>query len=517
MSRDAVSDVWDAVSASGALRSDWRGLPGTDAATHAQVLSHLSSPALADWSAAAARVGFCAHPIRLAGSSATVDRATGEVISSFSSADSLERVTYVRCGNRRADRCLSCSRLYAADTFQLIRAGVAGGKSVPDTVADNPLVFATLTAPSFGPVHVRPRAAGRCRPRRVTGDRCPHGRPTACFSHHEPEDPKLGQPLCRDCYDYDSHIVWQWWAPELWRRFTIALKRHLAQRLGVAPSRLNDVASVQYAKVAEYQLRGTVHFHALIRLDGPKSPDGISPAPSELGAADLSRAIEQVARALTMQVAPPAPDGPIRVLAFGRQVDARVVRDSHRPDDPEIPLSGEQVAGYLAKYATKSATEAEARDNPHFRRLHATARHLSCVARAFDSDPNDNYDLLGKWADTLGFRGHFATKSRRYSVTLGQLRRARQRAQQRIAAAHREGRRIDLRDLEAELLADEEDETTLVIGSWVYAGSGWADAGQAALATATAARAREYARERACARREHHTTQMSDTEQGRNP
>jgi hypothetical protein len=62
-------------------------------------------------------------------------------------------------------------------------------------------------------------------------------------------------------------------------------------------------------------------------------------------------------------------------------------------------------------------------------------------------------------------RGHFATKSRRYSVTLGQLRRARQRAQQPIAAAHREGRRIDLRDLEAELFTDDEDETTLVIGA----------------------------------------------------
>lgn len=517
VSRDAVNDVWDAVSASGALGSDWRGLPDTDAPTHSQVLTHLRSPALADWSTAAARVGFCAHPIRLMGSSATVDRATGEVTSTFSSADAPERVTYVRCGNRRADRCLSCSRLYAADTFHLIRAGVAGGKSVPETVGDNPLVFATLTAPSFGTVHVRPRAAGRCRPRRESGDRCPHGRPTACFSRHEPDDPELGQPLCRDCYDYDSHIVWQWWAPELWRRFTITLKRHLAQRLGVAPSRLNDVASVQYAKVAEYQRRGAVHFHALIRLDGPKSPEGFSPALSEIGAADLSRAIEQIAGSVTMQVVPPTPDGPIRVLAFGPQLDARVVRDCHRPDDPEAPLSGEQVAGYLAKYATKSANEAGARDNPHFRRLHATARQLSCVAHASDGDPNDDYDLLGKWAHTLGFRGHFATKSRRYSVTLGQLRRARQRAQQRIAAAHREGRRIDLRDLEAELLADDEDETTLVIGTWVYAGSGWADAGQTALATATAARAREYARERACARRDHHTTEMSDTEQGRNP
>jgi hypothetical protein len=176
VSREAVSDVWDALSATGALRPHWRGLPGTDAATHAQVLTHLRSPGLADWSASAARVGFCAHLIRLVGSSATVDRATGEVTSTFSSADTPERVTYVRRGNHRADRCLSCSRSYAADTFHLIRAGVAGGKSLPDTVADNPLVFASLTAPAFGPVHVRPRAAGRCRPRRDTGDRCPHGR-----------------------------------------------------------------------------------------------------------------------------------------------------------------------------------------------------------------------------------------------------------------------------------------------------------------------------------------------------
>jgi hypothetical protein len=48
--------------------------------------------------------------------------------------------------------------------FHLIRAGVAGGKTVPETVADNPLVFATVTAPSFGHVHGR-RDNGRvCLP-----------------------------------------------------------------------------------------------------------------------------------------------------------------------------------------------------------------------------------------------------------------------------------------------------------------------------------------------------------------
>jgi len=100
----------------------------------------------------------------------------------------------------------------------------------------------------------------------------------------------------------------------------------------------------------------------------------------------------------------------------------------------------------------------------------------------------------------LGFRGHFATKSRRYSITLGQLRRARQRAQVRVAASRVIGIRLDLASLEADLVADEE-ETTLVIGRWSYLGSGWAHEGETALATAAAARAREYAHEQAAQRR----------------
>jgi hypothetical protein len=101
----------------------------------------------------------------------------------------------------------------------------------------------------------------------------------------------------------------------------------------------------------------------------------------------------------------------------------------------------------------------------------------------------------------LGFRGHFATKSRRYSNTLGQLRRARQRAQTRIAASRVSGTPLDLASLEADLLADEE-ETTLVIGRWSYLGTGWADDGEIALATAAAAPAREYAQEPAQNRRQ---------------
>ena len=468
------------------------------------------------WSEALARVGNCAHPIRLHGHSQTIDTATGEIIASYSSRQEPLGITHVRCGNRRASVCPSCSRLYAADMFQLIRAGVAGGKTVPASVGENPLVFATATAPSFGHVHGR-RDSGPCRPtprkHGAGAGTCRHGRPTGCPVRHAEDDPLLGQPLCGDCYDYASHVVWQWWAPDLWRRFTIALRRLVARALGVPGTRLGEHATVQYAKVAEFQLRGVVHFHALVRLDGPKTPDGFAPAPVGIDQAVLAQLVQDAARSVRLTVPGVSPDDPAdpsRVLVFGRQFDARPVRTNSRDDDPDRGLSPEQVAGYLAKYATKTATDtgtgtgSGTGDNDHHRRIRATVRRLAARADTDQhgqghKDHHDDvpYGLLGKWTHMLGFRGHFATKSQRYSVTLGALRRARRRAQALIAEHRETGRPLDLAALEADLLADDEDETTLVIGHWTYAGSGWATDGQTALANAAAARAREHAQERA--------------------
>jgi Replication initiator protein, pSAM2 len=83
---------------------------------------------------ALARVGNCAHPIRLRGSSTRIDPATGEILSSYASSDEPLGVTYVRCGNWRASVCPACSPVYAADVVHLIRAGVTGGKTVPESV-----------------------------------------------------------------------------------------------------------------------------------------------------------------------------------------------------------------------------------------------------------------------------------------------------------------------------------------------------------------------------------------------
>jgi len=473
-------------------------VPPLSKRTEQEVCDLLVSGRFDAWSQALARVGDCAQPIKLRGRSETVDTTTGEIVSTYSSEQEPLGVTHVRCGNRRASECPSCSRLYAADMFHLIRCGVTGGKTVPETVAENPLVFATLTAPSFGTVHGRRDEHRRCHPHSRRGPRCEHGRPRTCHATHGEDDPALGQPLCPDCYDYASHLVWQWWAPDLWRRFTIALRRLVAKAFEVPATRLVDFATVQYAKVAEYQVRGVVHFHALIRLDGPRTTDGFAAAPTAIDADCLAHLVRDAVASVRLTVPGVDADDPSRMLAFGRQLDARAVRTSRRTDNPDRVLTPEQVAGYLAKYATKSAEDTGVTDSSHHRRIRTTARSLAGRAAADGrAEAGAPYQLLGKWVPMLGFRGHFASKSRRYSLTLGALRRARRRAQALIAASRAEGRPQDLASLEADLLADDDQETTLVVGRWHYVGSGWASEGERVLAIAAAARAREYAQWRA--------------------
>ena len=83
----------------------------------------------------------------------------------------------VACGSRRASVCRSCSTWYQWDAFHLVRAGLQGGKGLDESVVDHPKLFVTLTAPSFGAVHVRRtkgsrmRSVGR-RTERVSRRRC---------------------------------------------------------------------------------------------------------------------------------------------------------------------------------------------------------------------------------------------------------------------------------------------------------------------------------------------------------
>ena len=429
------------------------------------------------WERELAADSGCSHPIQLHSRTDMIDMATGELAPRYGQVSAA-------CGNRREAVCPSCSATYKRDARQLVKAGLAGGKGIPGTITGHPCVFATLTAPSFGPVHAR-RMRGKtvlpCRPRRdAKARRCPHGHDISCPARHAETDPRLGQPMCPDCYDYESAVLFNAYAGDLWRRFVTYLPRRLARLAGVTQKMLRSLAAVRFVKVAEYQARGAVHFHAVIRLDAPG--DGWQPPPPGITAAMLSDAIAQAAALASLAI---DHDGRPVTLAFGAQADTRVIRHGTALPGTGQALDEQAVANYIAKYTTKTLSvpglpaqrirrEADLehlRCPAHYRRIITTAWQLGTRYRA--------------WAHMLGYGGHSLTKSRRYSVTFGQLRAARteHRRASRPADADRDawGRPLD-------------ETVVLVLGTtWTYAGTDRNPTTPIAeLAAASAARAREH-------------------------
>ena len=251
----------------------------------------------ADFKAWERQLTTCTHPVRLRGRIDAIDLATGELAPVYDTDTEHGGVLHVACGNRRETVCPACSAVYKRDARQLVRAGLAGGKGIPETITAHPCVFATLTAPSFGPVHAR-RMRGKtvlpCRPRRdAKTRRCPHGRDISCPTRHVEADPRLGQPMCGDCYDYTAAVLFNAYAGDLWRRFITYLPRHLARLAGVTQKMLFAQVRIRFVKVAEYQARGVVHFHAVIRLDAPG--EDYQPPPAAYTADLLCDAIDQAA------------------------------------------------------------------------------------------------------------------------------------------------------------------------------------------------------------------------------
>ena len=444
---------------------------------------------------AAERTHQCAHPVRLVGSTSHLNPTTGEERVLYASAQELDGATWVPCGNRRAAVCEPCSDRYKADAWQLINAGLGGGKGIPSSVATRPCTFATLTAPSFGPVHGL-RDTGPCRARR---DRpiCEHGSPLWCGRRHRRNDPRLGDPLCVDCYDYTAHVLWQWYAPELWRRFTIALQRELARMAALSVAAFRQQCRISYSKVVEFQARGVVHVHVPVRLDGPQGPDGPA-AKVGVTTVDLEAAILTAAARVRVDAAPLA-DGRVYRLGWGNQVDTRSISQAAEHDVRRTGSRGgvavhpEQVASYLAKYLTKATEDfglpSRVRTVAHAVAAGASDHAVRIIQTAVDlSGQHDNYAMLLAHLGTLGYRGHPITKSRAYSITFGQLRRAR-----RLFRCNPAGLSPDA-DVR-QILDDDPDvpEGFELVSSWQFVGQGYLDLEQAAAAVMSAALSRTRA------------------------
>ncbi|MFG1941593.1 replication initiator [Nonomuraea sp. NPDC048826] len=410
------------------------------------------------WASQVRNTGGCRQPIHLRGKVEHYDRATGALLHRYTTRTEPDGVLRVPCKTRRASRCQACAETYRADTYQLIRAGLIGGKGVPETVTAHPTLFVTLTAPSFGTVHARREHSGKVKPchARRNADTCPHGRVMSCTERHHADDPRLGEPLCPDCYDYTGSVLFNALAPLLWKRFADSLRRALAKAGGLPLKDLPCHLRLSFAKVAEYQRRGVVHFHAVIRLDGPDGP--VTPPPAWAAVGALTGAVQHAARAISATA--PAHEGqPARNLRWGTQLDIR-------PITLDGDLTEQAVAGYIAKYATKAAECVGTLD----RRIHSTdtldafnlrdhARRLITTCLRLGALPELAELRLAEWAHMLGFRGHFSTRSRRYSTTLGELRAARERFVRTEEVTH--GRPPLF-----------EEDTVLVVSEWEYAGKG---------------------------------------------
>ncbi|MFB9622042.1 replication initiator [Nonomuraea helvata] len=418
------------------------------------MISRLHDPNYDRWACQIKRTGGCRQPIHLRGKVEHYDRATGQLLHRYSTIHEPDGVLRVPCKTRRASRCPACAEVYRADTYQLIRAGLVGGKGVPETVSAHPCLFVTLTAPSFGAVHVQREKNGKTLPchARREAQTCPHGRVMSCTTRHSADDPRLGEPLCPDCYDYDGSVLFNAISPELWRRFTLALCRRFAKINGLTVKALREHVTIAFAKVAEYQRRGVVHFHAVIRLDGPDGPH--SPPPCWATADALAQAVDHAASAVTAEIKPLS-----RTFRWGTQLDVRRIT-------LDGDLTEQAVAGYIAKYATKAAEcvgtldrRIQPLDDLAALPIREHARRLIAACMRLGSHP-DLADLrLIHWAHMLGFRGHFSTKSRHYSTTLGELR-----------AAREEHMRTE--EITTGRLPLFEEDTVLVVTHWQYAGRG---------------------------------------------
>jgi hypothetical protein len=272
--------------------------------------------------------------------------------------------------------------------------------------------------------------------------------------------------------------VWNAHAPELWRRTVIGLRRQLDKLAKTHGTRVK----LSYAKVAEFQRRGLIHFHAIFRLDGldPVHPERVIPSHPAFTAEVVADAIRQVASVTWFATVshPARPKG--WDIRWGTQVDPRVVRLT---DDGEI--TDVAVASYLAKYSTKSTEPVGAlagritADNAHV--YATTGSHQGRLITAclkLGGHRHEDFQALRRWAHMLGYRGHFATKSRRYSTTMRALRAARRNWKRRQHPTARHGG----------------DTTIVTVTDLRWDGRGWRTAGDALLALSAAARAREHRR-----------------------
>lgn len=269
----------------------------------------------------------------------------------------------VRCQSRLRSRCASCSELYRGDWAAIARSGVFDGP-----IERYRFYLLTLTAPSFGRVHRIPKgersAVGRC----------------GCGDLHTAADADLrGVPLDPSTYDYPGLVAWNRDSGLLWDR----TRRRLRDRW----------ESVEFFIVREWQDRGALHVHALVRIARPEAP-----APGVLSeAARTATAFSKVDGAL---------------VGWGEQGDCQVFRADGEGARTIWYLS--KALNYVLKDAAREPVNGRSRSWQHVARLAIAAREMRCSPEC-----DDPWSCVSRTHDRFGARSHVVSASRRTKTRTG--------------------------------------------------------------------------------------------------
>lgn len=267
----------------------------------------VTSPVQGKQSAGYKSVGKCQRPI------VVIDPCSGEL-------------QEVRCGSRLVRQCVSCSKIAQKDYQKIIESGF-----VEVDPRHYRFFLLTLTAPSFGVTHYVPGDGDRPR-------KCRCGR-----RHDSKGDAGLrGVAVDPETYDYAGCVQWNYGLGRLWDATRSRLSKEFAESA--------------YVKVGEFQARGALHVHVLVRL--PRTGER---------SADVAKSLLSVCRSVETR------EG----LLWGQSAgDCQRVVTGETQDKVAFYMT--KVLAYVTKDSMVLGHEVDLRAIDHFERLEMAARHMRC-------------------------------------------------------------------------------------------------------------------------------------------
>jgi hypothetical protein len=261
---------------------------------------------------------------------------------------------FVRCGSRIKSRCPSCAELYRGDWARIARSGIFDGP-----VADFRFYLLTLTAPSFGQVHRVPRSV-------EVVHRC------GCGDLHTAADASLrGVPLNAATYDYLGQVAWNRDSGVLWDR----TRKRLRDRWD----------SLEYFLVREWQDRGVLHLHLLVRIARVEAPTATQLRDDARTASAFSRI-----------------DG--SHIEWGAQADCKPFRADG--DGARTVWYLSKALNYVMKDTALQGLDRTSHSWEHLARLEAAARAIRC-------SPGCDWECVSLVHRRYGSRSQVVSASRR--------------------------------------------------------------------------------------------------------